>query len=196
MIVGDQRLDAIKFRCSTNIAGIFAVVAAEADNLKAQLLAGDTGCGDSVGTISEDEHPLAREIVRVDRTAPPRQTRQPLFQHGFRIDTGQFGHFTDKILGRTDADWHGAHGWLTEFPFQIVRRKITRFRIQNNIEIGLTQPGDIGGTGTKWCGDIDINAHLSEQACNLDDIVPMPEAERCRSEQINQRTTALLVGRT
>ena len=65
IVVGDQRLDAVQLGRLAQIAGEFAIVAAEPDDFEAELVARDAGGGDGVGRVAEDEDALAGQIGRV-----------------------------------------------------------------------------------------------------------------------------------
>jgi hypothetical protein len=71
MIVGNQWFDAVKLGGGADVAGIFAVVAAETDDLEAEFLMCDARCGNGMGRIAKDENALGGQVIGVDRAAPP-----------------------------------------------------------------------------------------------------------------------------
>ena len=65
-----------------HIAGEFAAVGAEPDDVEGELLAGDALGGERVRRVAEDEHALAGEIGRIDRARVPGQPRGVVERRG------------------------------------------------------------------------------------------------------------------
>src|SRR5207237_1409038 len=88
VIVGNQRLDAVDGRSLADLAGEFAGIGAETDDLEAELLGRDARRGDRMSRVAEDEDALAGEIGRVDRARIPWQSALAARQDRRCIDTG------------------------------------------------------------------------------------------------------------
>ena len=58
------------------------------------------------------------------------------------------------------------------------------FRIEHDVEIGIAEPGEVGGRGAERRDDIHVDAEATQQAGDFLHVVAMAKAERGRAEQI------------
>ena len=77
VIVCDQGLQAQPSRRRPHLPGQLPAVGTQTHHLETQLLAGDAGCGDGVGGVSENEYPLGREVGGIHRAGIPGQAGAP-----------------------------------------------------------------------------------------------------------------------
>ena len=187
IIVGDQRLDAILLGGVADVAGEFAVVAAEPDDLEAHLLGRDARGGDGVGRVAEDEHPLGGQIGRVDRARIPRQARGVGGDDGFDIEPGDRADFADEVDRRAIAHRHGADGRLLERLLEPARGGVAGLGIEQDVEVRRAEPLEVGGRRPHRRGDVDVDAEVPKQLGDLDDVVAVAEAERGRTEDVGER---------
>ena len=129
MVVGDQRLDTVFGGGLAQVAREFAVVAAKSDDFEAELLMRNTGRGNGMRRIAENEDALAGQIVRVDRARPPRHPRLGSGNSGLGIGARKCSHFADEFGRGAMADGDSAHERLAEGPLQPARRRVADFRI-------------------------------------------------------------------
>ena len=98
VVVGDQRLEAVFLGAGAHGAGELAVVAAEADDLEADLVAGDAGGGHGVGGVAEDEDALVGE-VGASRRSGDHQGRRRSVSSTCGADAGEGGDFGEELAG-------------------------------------------------------------------------------------------------
>ena len=139
IIVGDQRLDAVKRGGVANFAAEFAAVGAKPDHLEAELVRGDPCGGDGVGRIAEDEDALAGKVGRIDRARIPRQPCRRPASVAVGIDARKLCDFRDEFAGRRDADRNGLGRRLPEGALQPGRGLPGDLRIEHHVEIGIAQ---------------------------------------------------------
>jgi hypothetical protein len=84
MIVRDQRLDAVFCGGLAHIAGEFTRIGAEPANLEAEFFGCDPGGGNGMGGVAKHEHPLAGEIIGVDRGRVPGKPFRAAFEQFLR----------------------------------------------------------------------------------------------------------------
>ena len=88
------------------------------------------------------------------------------------------------------ADRDRAHRLLPECLVEPAARRIGDFGVEADVEIGRTQPREIGRAGTERRGHVDVDAERAEQAGDFYNVVAVAESQRGRPEQIDARTTA------
>ena len=67
--------------------------------------------------------------------------------------------------------------------------------IEHDVEVGLAQPGEVGGAGAHRRHHVDVDAQAAEQAGDLGDVVAVAEAQRRGAEQVAARPRAGLARR-
>ncbi len=195
MIVRDQRLDAVFLRGLAHVAGEFAGVGAEAADLEPQLLLGHPRGGDGVGRVAVDEDALAGQVVGVDGARVPRQALLLRGQRPGGVDARQRRHLRDELPRRADADGHRAHARLAELPLQPARRRVGDLGVEDDVEIGIGQAGQVQRAGPQRRDHVDRDAQRFDQLAHLHDIVAAAEAQRGRAEDVARFRRALLLRR-
>ena len=200
IVVGDQRLDAIKLGGGANVASEFTVVAAQPDHFETQFVTGDARRRNGVSRIAENENSLAGQVRRIDRARPPGHPARIGIDR--RFDASQRADFGDEFARRAHADRHGLGVFLAKAFFEPARCFMGDFGVQYDIEIRLAQPGDGGRRRTHRRCDMHIDAKIAEQPGDLQDVITMAEPKRCRAEQVGagpsaltRRGRAILVGK-
>ena len=181
VVVADQRLEAELGGGGPQLAAELAAVAAEADHVEAQLVAGDPGGGHGVGGVAEHEDAFAGQIGAVDRARVPRQPAVVLHQRG---QAREPGHFFEESLGRADADRDRLGRGLAEAAVEVTRGRAGDFGIQHDVERRVAQADQVGRAGAQRGHDVDLDAEALDQGDDLLDVVTVPEAERARAEDV------------
>ena len=180
IIVGDQRLDPEGLCGGAQGTGLFAVVAAHAAHLEADLVAGDFRGGNDMGGIAEQEHALAGQIGRIDRGRPPGLAQTRLVRAQRRARQGR--HFGDEGAGGGNADRDGFGEGLSEGRLAVPCGGFGGFGIEQHVEMRGPHPGDVGGARPHWGGHVHVDAHLLQQRRNLGQIIAVAKAQ-CRRPQ-------------
>jgi hypothetical protein len=105
------------------------------------------------------------------------------------------GHFTDELTRRAEPDRNGLGAGLIEGAAQPLGRLKAGFRIQQHVEVGLAEPGQVRGACTQGRDDIDVDLQLPQDLPDRNQVVPMPESERTRPEDVAAGTHTRLAGR-
>ena len=187
VVVGDQRFEPVLHCGVAHLAGEFARIGAQADNVEPQLFRCDACRGDRMGGIAEDESTLAGEVGRVDRARIPRKPGIGPTQQQCRINADERGDLGDEVACGADADRHGAKHGLAERALQPLRRLVSDFGIEYDVEVSLAQLCQVCGRGTERCNHVDVDAEAIEQTADLDYVVAVAEAEGARAEQVAAR---------
>ena len=159
-----------------------------------------------MGRVAEDEHPLAGQVGRVDRTGVPGHARlRPgersharVFarQHRVGADACQRGHFGDEGAGAVDTHRRGLGIRHAEGALQPGRQGTRHFRIQADVEIGIRQAPEVVRRCPQRRDHVDVDAQFTEQPGDLDHVVAAAEAEHRRPQQVRLRTHTLGTHRT
>ncbi len=195
MIVGDQRLDAMLGSGGAQVAREFTIVAAQAADHEAQLVAGDARSGDGVRRIAEDEDALAGKVGRIDRAAPPRHPRLGHVERRRGIDPGEPRHLMDEIDRRAMTDRNGLRERLAEVALQPAGGRVGNFGVEDDVEIGLPQAGDVCRARPQRRGDVDLYAERAEYLRHFDDIVAVAKTQCARPKQVRFGTRRTCLAR-
>ena len=182
VVVGDEGFEPVVLGAGAHGAGEFAVVAAEADDLEADLVAGDAGGGHGVGGVAEDEDTLAGEVGAVDGGRPP-----GLAEVGFvdlRADVGQLGDLGDEFAGGLGADGDGFGPGLGVGLFQPAGGGFAGFGVEEDVEMGGGEALQVLRRRIQRGGDVYGDAHLGEEFGDFGHIVAVAEAQGRRAEDV------------
>ena len=145
-------------------AGQFAVVAAQAHDLEAHLVARDAGGGVHMGGVAEEEDALAGQIGAVDRCATTRAGAG-----GFRRPSAATpaicGHFGDEIAGGADADRHGLGVGLAAARAPCQRAAASAVSgYSSTLKCAAPRRAMSAGVAPIGAHDVHVDAHLGQQA--------------------------------
>ena len=179
VVVTDQRLQAHGFGSRPDRSGHLAAVGPEADNLEAQFLPADPGRCQCMGAVSEDEHPLPREVGGIHRLGIPGQAGSLMSLAAvWGIHAQQPVHFREEIVGGTDPDRNGAGEGNAEVALQPAAGRFSDLGIQADVQIGLWQTLHIADPGSQGSDDSHINSMQGEQSLHFEDVIAAAEPEQ------------------
>jgi hypothetical protein len=84
-------------------------------------------------------------------------------------------------------DRHGAHDGLPELLFQKARRRVADLRVHQDVDVGPPDRLDIRRAGAKRRHQVHVYAERGQQDPDLDQIIPVTEAQCRRPQDIGER---------
>ena len=137
-----------------------------------------------MGRVAEDEDALAGQVARIDRAAVPGEARGGVGEDRRGIGAGQRRDLLDETARRGKADGHGLDRGLPEAALQPLRGRAGDLRIEDHVEIGLAEPGDVAGRRIERRHDGDVDAEARQERADLRKIVAMAKAEGAGAENV------------